>query len=66
MLKNKNKIKTIFLITLLIISLFLPIVNAENETDTNQAVTTSETQNEITIKDGDEYIFEDNATIDIS
>lgn len=64
MLKNKNKIKTIFLITLLIISLFLPIVNAENETDTNQAVTTSESQNEITIKDGDEYIFEDNATID--
>ena len=64
MLKNKNKIKTIFLITLLIISLFLPIVNAENETDTPQAVTTGETQNEITIKDGDEYIFEDNATID--
>ena len=37
----KNKIKTIFLIALLIISLFLPIVNAENETDTNQAVRTN-------------------------
>lgn len=60
----KNKIKTIFLIALLIISLFLPIVNAENETDTNQAVPINETQNEVTIKDGDEYIFEDNATID--
>lgn len=61
--KNKNKIKTIFFISLLIISLFLPIVNAENETDTNQAVTTNEIQNEITIKDGDEYILGDNATI---
>lgn len=64
MLKNKNKIKTIFFISLLIISLFLPIVNAENETDINKAVTISETQNELTIKDGDEYIFRDNATID--
>ena len=60
----KNKIKTIFFIILIIISLFSPIVNAENETDTNQAVPISETPSETTIKDGDEYIFKDNVTID--
>lgn len=60
----KNKIKIISLIVLLIISLFSPIVNAENETNADQAVPISENQETITIKDGDEYLFQENVTID--
>ena len=60
----KNKIKMIVLIILLIISLFTPIVNAENETTSNEAVPINETQEAITIKEGDEYLFQDTVTID--
>ena len=49
---------------LLIISLFTPIVNAENETTSNEAVPINETQEAITIKEGDEYLFQDTVTID--
>ena len=65
----KNKIKIIALITLLIFSLFSPIVNAENETSTEATGTTedpstiSESTEEIVIKEGDEYIFQDNVTL---
>ena len=54
----------IVLIILLIISLFTPIVNAENETTSNEAVPINETQEAITIKEGDEYLFQDTVTID--
>lgn len=65
----KKKIKIISLIVLLVISLFTPIVNAENEiavetTTTDQVNPISETQEEITIKEGDEYLFQDTVTID--
>ena len=65
----KKKIKIISLIVLLVISLFAPIVNAENEvkveaTTTDQVNPISETQETITIKEGDEYLFQDNVTID--
>ena len=65
----KRKIKIISLIVLLVISLFAPIVNAENEvkveaTTTDQVNPISETQETITIKEGDEYLFQDNVTID--
>lgn len=65
----KKKIKIISLIVLLLISLFTPIVNAENEiaveaTTTDQVNPISETQEEITIKEGDEYLFQDTVTVD--
>ena len=65
----KKKIKIISLIALLLISLLTPIVNAENEvevetTTTDQVNPISETQEEITIKEGDEYLFQDTVTID--
>ena len=65
----KKKIKIISLIALLLISLLTPIVNAENEvevetTTTDQVTPISETQEEITIKEGDEYLFQDTVTID--
>ena len=65
----KKKIKIISLIILLLISLFTPIVNAENEiavetTTTDQVNPISETQEEITIKEGDEYLFQDTVTVD--
>ncbi len=60
----KKKIKIISLITLLIISLFAPIVNAENETNENQAVPINETQETITIEEGDKYLFQDSVAID--
>ncbi len=59
----KNRIKIILIIALLIISLLIPIVNADNETSEDDAVTTSEIQDETTIKEGDEYLFQDNVTI---
>ena len=64
----KKKIKIISLIALLLISLLTPIVNAENEvevetTTTDQVNPISETQEEITIKEGDEYLFQDTVTI---
>ena len=63
----KKKIKIIFLIALLLISVFTPIVNAENEveaetTTTDQVNPISETQE--TEKEGDEYLFQDNVTVD--
>lgn len=65
-----KKIKIICLIIILLISLFTPIVNAENEVNTqnstdntNQVMPINETQEEITIKKGDEYLFQDNVTI---
>ena len=65
----KKKIKIISLIALLLISLLTPIVNAENEvevetTTTDQVNPISETHEEITIKEGDEYLFQDTVTID--
>ena len=65
----KKKIKIISLIVLLLISLFTPIVNAENEiaveaTTTDQVNPISETQEEVTIKEGDEYLFQDTVTVD--
>ena len=67
----KNKIKIIVLITLMIISLLIPVVKAENEVDvqtstTDQVDPISENENQetVTIKDGDEYLFQDNVTID--
>ena len=65
----KKKIKIISLIVLLLISLFTPIVNAENEiaveaTTTDQVNPISETQEEITIKEVDEYLFQDTVTVD--
>ena len=60
----KKKIKIITLIILLLISLFTPIVRAENETNSNEAVPISETQETITIKQGDEFLLQDNVTID--
>ena len=65
----KKKIKIISLIVLLVISLFTPIVNAENEsaveaTTTDQVNPISETQEEVTIKEGDEYLFQDTVTVD--
>lgn len=65
----KNKIGIVLLITLLIFSLFAPIVNAENETEveattTDQVNPISETQETYTIKEGDEYLFEQSVTID--
>ena len=60
----KKKIKIISLIALLVISLFVPIVNAENETSENEAVPISETQETITIEEGDKYLFQDSVTID--
>lgn len=65
----KKKIKIISLIALLLISLLTPIVNAENEvevetTTTDQVNPISEPQEEITIKEGDEYLFQDTVTID--
>ena len=64
----KKKIKIISLIALLLISLLTPIVNAENEvevetTTTDQVNPISEPQEEITIKEGDEYLFQDTVTI---
>ena len=64
----KKKIKIISLIALLLISLLTPIVNAENEvanetTTTEQVNPISETQEEVTIKEGDEYLFQDTVTI---
>ena len=64
----KKKIKIISLIALLLISLITPIVNAENEvanetTTTEQVNPISETQEEVTIKEGDEYLFQDTVTI---
>ena len=65
----KKKIKIISLIALLLISLITPIVNAENEVANETATTEqvnpiSETQEEVTIKEGDEYLFQDTVTID--
>ena len=65
----KNKIGIVLLITLLIFSLFAPIVNAENETEveattTDQVNPISETQETYTINEGDEYLFEQSVTID--
>ena len=60
----KKKIKIISLIALLLISLFAPIVNAENETNENQAVPINETQETITIEEGDKYLFQESVTID--
>ncbi len=65
----KNKIGIVLLITLLFFSLFAPIVNAENETEveattTDQVNPISETQETYTIKEGDEYLFEQSVTID--
>ena len=63
----KNKIGIISLIMLLVISLLAPIVNAENEveaTTTDQVDPISQTQETYTIKEGDEYLFEQNVTID--
>ena len=62
----KKKIKIISFIVLLLISLFTPIVNAENETTQNEAevVPISENQETRTIKEGDEYLFEDTVTVD--
>ena len=65
----KKKIKIISLIVLLVISLFTPIVNAENEsaveaTTTDEVNPISETQEEVTIKEGDEYLFQDTVTVD--
>ena len=60
----KKKIKIIALITLLVISLFSPIVNADNETTETEVVPISETQETVTIKEGDEYLFQDTVTID--
>ena len=60
----KHKFKIIFLIALLIFSLLTPIVNAENETSAEQAVPNNEDQGTITIKEGDEYLFQQNVTID--
>ena len=64
----KKKIKIISLIALLLISLLTPIVNAENEvavetTTTDQVNPISETQETVTIKEGDEYLFQDTVTI---
>ena len=64
----KKKIKIISLIALLLISLLTPIVNAENEiaveaTTTDQVNPISETQETLTIKEGDEYLFQDTVTI---
>ena len=64
----KKKIKIISLIVLLLISLFTPIVNADNEiaveaTTTDQVNPISETQETVTIKEGDEYLFQDTVTI---
>lgn len=65
----KKKIKIISLIILLLVSLLTPIVNAEDEvnvetTTTEQVNPISETQKTITIKEGDEYLFQENVTID--
>ena len=63
----KKKIKIISLIALLIISLFAPIANAENEvetTTTDQVNPISETQETITIEEGDKYLFQDTVTVD--
>ena len=65
----KKKIKIISLIVLLLISLLTPIVNAENEvkvetTTTDQVNPISETQETVTIKEGDEYLFQDTVTVD--
>ena len=60
----KNKLKFISLIALLIITLLVPIVNADNETSTEQATTVNENQETITIKEGDEYLFQDTVTVD--
>ncbi len=65
----KKKIKIISLIVLLLITLFTPIANADNEvnngtTTTDQANSISASQEEITIKKGDEYLFQDTVTID--
>ena len=65
----KKKIKIISLIILLLISLLTPIVNAENEvkvetTTTDQVNPISETQETVTIKEGDEYLFQDTVTVD--
>lgn len=65
----KKKIKIISLIILLLISLLTPIVNAENEvkveaTTTDQVNPISEPQEEIRIKEGDEYLFQDTVTVD--
>ena len=65
----KHRIKIISLIALLIISLLAPIVNAENEvnveaTTTDQVNPISENQQTLTIKEGDEYLFQDTVTID--
>ena len=65
----KKKINIIFLIALLVISLLIPIVNAENEvnvetTTTDQANPISTSQEEVTITEGDEYVFQDTVTID--
>ena len=64
----KKKIKIISLIVLLLISLFTPIVNADNEiaveaTTTDQVNPIIETQETVTIKEGDEYLFQDTVTI---
>ena len=64
----KKKIKIISLIALLLISLLTPIVNAENEiaveaTTTDQVNPISEAQETLTIKEGDEYLFQDTVTI---
>ena len=63
----KNKIGIISLIMLLVISLLAPMVKAENEveaTTTDQVDPISQTQETYTIKEGDEYLFEQNVTID--
>lgn len=60
----KKKIKIMSLIALLVISLFAPIVSAENETNENQAVPINETQETITIEEGDKYLFQDSVSID--
>lgn len=64
----KKKIKIISLIILLVVSLLTPIVNAENEinaeTTSEEVNPISETQETITIKEGDEYLFQDTVTID--
>lgn len=62
MLKNKTKIIT--LIIILIVSLFSPIVNAENKTNSNEAVPISEIQEETVIKEGDEYLFQKDVNIE--
>lgn len=73
----KNKLKIIALLTVIILSLMIPIVRAENETgeavainqESSEAVTINEESGEVTtvndnFKKSDVYLFGDNITID--